>query len=183
VAPAESGASGQVRQTSTHPLRNDGSARFGSSVVGQGDLSKAGGARLDEQEPQSVAPQPRRPPIGRGTPAWRVTDLYRENLIGCDGGFMRVPSLEPSTRQRGVFEGRDVGLERLHLQAVDGRPAHQLIRVNHVRERLQDVVPRRPHLIDNVSLPSRHSTGRRPSNFPGSVYALKVSLLAGPETR
>ena len=59
------------------------------------------------------------------SPPGRVTDLDRENLIGCDGGFMRVPPLEPSTRQRGVFQGRDVGSERLHVEAVERRPAHQ----------------------------------------------------------
>ena len=111
-------------------MRNDGPARFGSSVLGQGDLAEAGRARLDEQEPRSVAP------------AGRVTRLYREKLIGCDGGVMRVSPTEPSTR-RGVFQGRDVGSERLHVEAVDGRPAHQLIRVNDVRERLRGVVPRR----------------------------------------
>ena len=94
------------------------------------------------RKPQSVAPEPRRPPVGRGMPAGRVTRLYRENLIGCDGGVMRVSPTEPSTR-RGVFQGRDVGSERLHVEAVDGRPAHQLIRVNDVRERLRGVVPRR----------------------------------------
>ena len=115
-------------------MRNDGPARFGSSVLVQGDLAEAGRARLDEQEPQSAAPEPRRPPVGRGMPAGRVTRVYRENLIGCDGGFMRVPPLEPSTRQRGVFQGCDVGSERLRVEAVDRRPAHQLIRVNHARD-------------------------------------------------
>lgn len=113
-------------------------------------------------------------------PAGRVTDLYRENLIGCDGGFMRVGSLAPSTRQRGVFQGCDIGSERLHVEAVDGRPAHQLIRVNHLRERLRRVVPRRAHLIVNVvSLPPQHR--EKAFELPG--FGIRLEGLAAGGTR
>ena len=112
-------------------------------------------------------------------PAGRVTDLDRENLIGCDSGLMRVPPLEPSTRQRRVFQGADVGLERLPVEAVDGRPAHQLIRVNHVRERLRGVVPRRAHLIDNVVLPLPLQHREKAFELPGFGRCLEGLAASG----